>query len=182
VTVEEGELAVSSGGGIYLTGGVAIDAGAILNLASAGTVRGTVTASGSISRIDGALTLKSGVVLTNGMGAALGGSGVVTGSVVFATGSVCGRDKANGSGALQVTGSTVFQDGVTVALTGYTVQDLAEGIPLLQAGSSGTIQVPGRMPVTLDGASHSTWWTNLSADGKTLAARVILFGTLIRVM
>jgi hypothetical protein len=83
---------------------------------------------------------------------------------------------------LQVTGSTVFQAGVTVALTGYTVQDLAEGIPLLQAGSSGTIQVPGRMPVTLDGASHSTWWTNLSADGKTLAARVILFGTLIRVM
>lgn len=182
VTVEEGELAVSSGGGIYLTGGVAIDAGAILNLGGAGAVYGLATASGTVSRIDGALTLKAGTVLTNGLGAALGGGGVVTGSVAFATGSVCGRDKANGSGALQVTGSTVFQDGVTVALTGYTLNDLTAGIPLVTAVSSGTLQVSGKLPVTLNGASHPYWWAKASADGKTLSARVIQFGTLIRVM
>jgi autotransporter-associated beta strand protein len=180
VAVETGELAVT--GAIYLTGGAAIDAGALLNLGAAGAVYGLVTASGTVSRIDGALTLKSGTVLTNGVGATLGGCGVVTGSVVFAAGSAYGRDKASGSGPLQVTAGAVFQSGAAVNLTGYTAQDLATGVPLLQAGPTGTIQVPGRMPVTLDGASYSTWWTNLSADGKTLTARVILFGTLIKVM
>jgi hypothetical protein len=49
-------------------------------------VRDPLTATGTASRIDGALTLKPGVTLTNGVGAALGGTGVVTGSVVFASG------------------------------------------------------------------------------------------------
>jgi len=180
VAVQEGELAVS--GGVYLTGGVAIDAGAVLNLASAGALRGTVTALGTVSRIDGALTLKSGTVLTNGAGAAMGGTGVVTGSVVFATGSVYARNKADGAGVLRVKGNTVIQNGVTVALTGYTLDDLAAGIPLVQAVSTGTLQVSEKLPVTLDGASHPYWWAVVSADGKTLAARVISLGALIKVL
>jgi autotransporter-associated beta strand protein len=179
VAVQEGELAVS--GGVYLTGGVAIDAGAVLNLAS-GTVRDALTVSGTVSRIDGTLILKSGTVLTNGVGAALGGTGVVTGSVVFATGSVYARNKADGAGVLRVTGNTVIRNGVTVALTGYTLDDLAAGIPLVQAVSTGTLQVSEKLPVTLDGASHPYWWTVVSADGKTLAARVISLGTLIKVL
>jgi len=182
VAVQEGELAVSSAGGIYLSGGVTIGAGAVLNLSSAGAVRGTLTASGTVSRIDGTLTMKSGMVLTNGLGAALGGGGVVTGGVVFATGSVYSRDKAVSSGPLRVTAGAVFQSGTAVRLAGYTAADLAAGIPLVAAGSSGTVQVTGRLPVLLDGASHPYWWTSLSSDGKTLTARVISFGTLIRVL
>jgi len=182
VAVQEGELNVPGSGAIFLTGGVAIDAGAVLNLSAAGAVRGTLTASGTVSRIDGTLTMKSGTVLTNGLGAALGGGGVVTGSVVFAVGCVYSRDKAVSSGPLHVTAGTVFQSGATVRLTGYTVADLASGIPLVAAVSSGTIQVPGRMPVLLDGASHPYWWTSLSVDGKTLTARVVSFGTLIKVL
>ncbi len=180
VAVREGELIVPVSGAIYLTGGVAIDAGALLNLFAAGAVRDLMTAPGTVSRIDGALSLKSGVVLTNGVGATLGGSGVVTGKVVFASGSVFARDKANSAGPLQVTAGAAFQAGVAVRLTGYTVQDLNAGIPLA-AASAGVIQVSGRMPVTLDGMSHPYWWAQLSVDGKTLTARVIPLGTMISV-
>jgi len=117
--------------------------------------------------------------LTNGAGSTLGGSGVVTGSVVFASGSAWEQTKAEDSGALLVTGSTVFESDVSIKLSGYSVQDLETGIPLISAGGAGSIQSPGRMPVTLDGASDSTWLTSLSTDGKNLAARVIYFGTIL---
>jgi hypothetical protein len=176
--VLQGELAVSSAGGIYLCGGAVVNAGAILNLASAGILRGLTTTPGTVSRIDGALSLKSGNVLTNGVGATLGGSGVVTGSVVFASGSVYGRDRSTDTGALTVTGSAVFQGSVAVALTGYTAKQLEAGVPLLTAG---TLQVSGKLPVTLDGVSHSYWWAKVSADGKTLTAQVIRSGTVLGV-
>ncbi len=179
VSVEEGELAVSSSGGIYLTGGVAIDSGAVLNLSSAGVVRDTTTASGTVSRIDGALTLKSGIVLTNGVGATLGGSGVITGSVVFASGSIYGRDKSTDAGALRVTGNVSIPSDVKVALTGYTLQDLEAGIPLIIA--SGTLQTAGKLPVTLDGVSHPYWWATMSSENKTMTARVVSLGTMISV-
>ncbi len=179
VGVEAGELAVSSSGAISLCGGVVVEAGALLNLGSAGAVRDPLTATGTASRIDGALTLKPGVTLTNGVGAALGGTGVVTGSVVFASGSVYGRDSAFGSGALRVTGDAVFQSGVSVALTGYTVSDLQSGIPLLSA--SGAVETSGKLPVTLDGQSHPYWWATVSAGEKTLVARLIFGGTMISV-
>ena len=178
VAVEQGALVVS--GGIYLTGGVAIDSGAVLNLSSA-TVRDALTAVGTVSRIDGALVLKSGGALTNGVGATLSGSGVVTGKVVFATGSTWTRNKASAGGALTATGGAVFQSGVTANLTGYTEADLAAGIPLVTGTSAGAIQLAAWVPVTLDGASKNTWWAIRSDSGKTLTARVIPFGTLIRV-
>jgi len=176
VTVEEGELAVTAGGSVYLTGGIVVNEGAILNLTTANVIHHSTTASGTVSRIDGALSLKAGVVLTNGVGASLGGSGVVTGNVVFATGSIYGRDKATDTGALRVTGSTVFQGVVAVSLTGYAVQELEAGIPLI---TSGTLQVPGKLPVTLNGMTHPYWWASVSVDGKTLTARVIRAGTVI---
>ena len=182
VAVEQGELAVS--GSIYLTGGVVVDPGATLNLASA-TVRDAMTAPGTVSRIDGTLRLKAGGVLTNGVGASLCGGGVVTGSVVFAAGSAWAQDKAESTGythPLQVTGNTVFQAGTSVALTGYTVEDLKAGIPLVAAVGSGTLQVPGLIPVTLDGASHRYWWAKVSNDGKTLTAAFIPMGTMIRLL
>jgi len=110
----------------------------------------------------------------------LGGSGVVTGSVVFATGSCYGRDQSTDAGTLRVTGSAAFQSSVAVALTGYTAQQLEGGIPLLTAGS---LQMAGnKIPVTLNGASHPYWWATVSSDGKTLTARVIRSGTIISVL
>jgi len=179
VAVEEGELAVSSGGGIYLTGGVDLHAGALLNLTAAGAVWDMTTAPGTVSRIDGALSLKPGAVLTNGVGAALSGSGVVTGSVVFASGSAWVQDKADHAGSLKVTGSVVLQPGVAFSLTGFTVADLKAGIPLVTATGSGSVQASGQIPVTLDGLSHPYWWIKVAEDGKTLAARYIPLGTLI---
>jgi PAS domain-containing protein len=63
---------------------------------------------------------------------------VVTGSVVFASGSVCGRSETDPVGTLRVAGDVTFEDGATIALTGYTLEDLEAGIPLLTV--SGTIQ------------------------------------------
>ena len=180
VTVEEGELLTYAPGAIYLTGGVVVEPGALLNV-TAGTVRDALTASGTVSRIDGALALKSGLTLTNGLGAALGGSGVVTGSVVFAAGSAVGRDKADAAGPLLVTGGATFETGAAVRLTGYTEQELAAGIPLVQAGDGATLQAPGRLPATLDGASNSTWFAKVTQDGRTLVTRRIIAGTLIGV-
>jgi len=178
VTVEAGELAVS--GAIYLTGGVRIDAGALLNLVSA-TVPDATTAAGTVSRIDGTLRLKAGGALTNGLGAALYGGGTVTGSVVFASGSAWAHAKADYTGPLHVTGDTVFEDGATVNLTGYTVEELTAGVPLVEIVGSGSVLASGRVPVTLDGASHPYWWAKVSSDGKTLTARLLPTGTMIRV-
>ncbi len=176
ITTEEGELEIT--GAIKLTGGVAVDTGALFDLDPAGSILDSTTAAGTVSRIDGALTMKSGVDLVIGDGAALGGTGVVTGNVVFASNSVYARDKADGAGVLTVTGDVVIQDDVSVALTGYTVEDLTAGIPLLNT-PSGSIQVDGKLPVTLDGQSNPYWWAK--SDGQTLTARVIFLGTVILV-
>jgi len=177
VAVAGGELAVS--GAVYLTGGVAVDAGALLNLT--GAIYGTTTASGTASRVDGVLALNSGVTLTAGPGSALGGCGAVTGSVAFAAGSAYGRDKASGSAALQVAGNVQIEAGATVALTGYSVAELEAGIPLVTAAGAGALQLAdSRFPVTLDGASSPEWWAVPSGDGRTLTTRVIRLGTMIR--
>jgi hypothetical protein len=177
VCVEAGELAVS--GAIYLTGGVMIDAGTMLNLAPAVALYGLSTASGATSRIDGALTMKAGMVLTNGAGSAFSGSGVVTGGVAFASGSVWAFDKSAYAGALRVTGTATFDSGTAVRLTGYTATDLAAGIPLIQGVGAGIVRTSGPVPVTLDGATHPYWWAVTSDGGKTFTARVIPKGTLI---
>ncbi|MDD4016810.1 MAG: hypothetical protein PHV28_02590, partial [Kiritimatiellae bacterium] len=119
------------------------------------------------------------------VGATLCGGGVVTGSVVFASGSAWAHGKAWGTasaGPLRVTGNTVVEEGVTVALTGYSVDDLKAGVPLVEAVGTGTLQVPGLIPVTLDGASHRYWWAKMSNDGKTLTAAFIPMGTMIRLL
>lgn len=180
IAVEEGELAVPSNGGILLTGGLRIERSALLNLADTGSLRGLETASGTVSRVDGTLMLKSGYTLTNGVGAALGGSGTITGKVVFAAGSTLGCGKTSYAGPLNVTGSAVLPQGLTIQLSGFTADDLAAGIPLMQAGQG--IQSTRKLfPVTLDGASHPYWWAKLSGDTLTLTARVISQATLLLV-
>lgn len=180
VAVDAGELAVSTGGGIVLTGGVRVERNALLNLTDAGSVRGLETASGTVSRVDGTLILKSGYTLTNGIGSALGGSGTLTGKVVCATGSAWSCDKTKYTGPLYVSGSTVLPENLAIRLVGFTAADLASGIPLIQSGQG--IQSARRLfPVTLDGASHPYWWAKVSGDNLTLTARVISQATMISI-
>jgi len=185
VTVTKGELAAGPNARLYLNGGVVVEERASLNLA-AGMLRTFTTSPGTVSRIDGTLILPGpDGTLTNGGGATLCGGGVVTGSVVFASGSAWAHGKAWGAasaGPLRVTGNVTLEEGVTVALTGYSVDDLKAGVPLLQAAGTGTLQVPGLIPVTLDGASHRYWWAKMSNDGKTLSAAFIPMGTMIRLL
>lgn len=175
VAVEAGWLDVT--GAAHLSGGVVVDAGAALTLTSA-TLLSAETASGTASRIDGTLILAPGGVLTNGAGAALGGSGTVNGSVRYRAGSAFSRDKNDPSGTLSVSGDAVFENGAVLALTGYTVEDLQAGIPLLT--TTGTISKTDPLAVTLDGLGHPYWRAVFSDDGTTLTARVAPAGTLIR--
>lgn len=182
ITVQQGELTAS--GAIYLTGGVVVEPGGLLTLTSA-TVRDAMTASGTVSRIDGTLRLKAGGVLTNGVGASLCGGGVITGSVVFATGSTWTQDTSERAGythPLYVTGNTVFEAGTSVALTGYTEDGLKAGVPLIEAIGAGSIQMPAKIPVTLNGVSHPYWRVKLSNNGKSVSAAYIPMGTMIRLL
>jgi len=177
VAVEAGELNVSAGGGIVLSGGVRVERDALLNFTETGSLRGLETASGTVSRVDGLLILKSGYTLTNGIGSALGGSGTLTGKVVCATGSAWVCDKTTYTGPLHVSGNVVLPDGFAIRLTGFTAADLASDVPVIQTEQG--IQSPRTLfPVTLDGASHPYWWAKVSADGMTLTARVISQATL----
>lgn len=183
VTVTGGELSTGVGGRIYLNGGAVIEEDAVLNL-SYGALSAFTTSPGTVSRIDGALVLPvSDGTLTNGAGATICGSGVITGNVVFASGSAWAHDKTWGmasDGPLLVTGNTVIEEGATIALSGYSVDDLMAGVPVLQAEGYANIQVAGHIPVTLDGASHIYWRAKVSNGGKTLTASFIPMGTLIR--
>lgn len=180
VAVEAGELAVSAGGGIVLTGGVRVEKNALLNLADTGSLRGLETASGTVSRVDGTLILKSGYTLTNGIGSALGGSGTLTGKVVCATGSAWVCTKTTYAGPLYVSGNVVLPDGLAIRLTGFTAADLTSGIPLIQSGLG--IQSSRKLfPVTLDGASHPYWWAKVSGDNVTLTAQLISQATMISI-
>ncbi len=186
VTVTKGVLAAGAGGRIYLDGGAVIEEGASLNLA-AGMLRTFTTSPGTVSRIDGALILPDpDGTLTNGVGATICGSGVVTGSVVFASGSAWAHDKADGTasaGPLRITGDILLEEGATVALTGYSEDDLRAGVPILEAVGGIVIQVPDRtpIPVTLDGVQHCHWRTKVSNGGRTLSAAFVPIGTMIRI-
>jgi len=160
---------------------VAVDAGAVLKLTE-GIVRDTTTGAGTTSRVDGAVCLPSGVALTNEAGSVFSGSGVVTGSVVFAEGSVWALDKGAYAGPLHVTGTATFDPGAMVQLTGYTMAELVSGIALVRAVDDGIVQASGMVPVTLDGVSHPDWWAKPSSDKKTFVARVFPKGTLMALL
>ena len=175
VVVNAGELALGSGGLITLAGGCQVDGGALLNL-SARTLDFTL-ASGTVSRVDGELSLASGRTLFVTSGATLGGTGVV-GRVVFSPGATLARSAAGGSALLHAT-ECVIPAGAVIALSGYTAQDLRNGIVIV---AGGTLSVaPGTsVTVLLNGVPQS--FVALRVSGGALTAFSYVPGTMIRII
>lgn len=125
VVVEQGTLALGSSGLISLAGGCTVYGGALLDL-SARTLDFTLP-TGTNSHIDGELRLASGKTVTVANGATLSGTGTVD-RVTLETGATLTRAAAD-VGTLTINTLNI-PAGATVALTGYTLEDLKNGIAL----------------------------------------------------
>ncbi len=174
VVVEGGELALGASGLITLAGGCEIDGGALLNL-SARSLDFTLPA-GTVSRVDGELRLASAKTLTVASGATLGGTGTV-GRVVFESGAALSRRASDGA-ALLTAAECVIPAGATLALSGYTAEELRQGVQVVAAG---TLSVAGghTVAVTLDGVPQAS--VALRVSGGVLTAMLFNPGTLISV-
>ena len=174
VTVEAGELALGTSGLIALAGGCEIEGGALLNLTN--RVLNFTLPNGTVSRVDGELRLASGKTLTVTNGATLNGTGVV-GRVVFASGATLARSAASGGAVLQAA-ECVLPTGAVIALTGYTAQDLRQGVAIIVSATMSVAQ-GGSVSVMLNGVAQSH--VALRASGGMLTAFSYNPGTLIRV-
>ncbi|NLC83220.1 MAG: hypothetical protein GX748_18760, partial [Lentisphaerae bacterium] len=179
ITVAEGQLRVT--GGVYLTGGVVVEDGAWLNLYDSSSAYATIhdarTASGTISRIDGTMTLAPAGALTCGDGAVVGGGGTLAGGLVVEAGGALGADKDGTGGALDVTGAVDFAAGAGVALTGYVSEELETPVAVLNA--AGGIAVAAPLTVSLDGIVKPSLRADLNAEGTTLSVRFQPIGTVL---
>ena len=174
IGVEAGELKVT--GGVYLTGGMVVDSGALLNLSSA-TVKDSRMAVGTTNRIDGTVTVRSGGVLTNAADAVVSGNGTLNGGLVVEAGGLFGRDKLSSTGPLTVSGAVNFESGSGVVLTGYALTELSEPLALLTA--AGGILLDGPMSVGLNGRPQPLLHVELSADAQTLTVRYLPVTTVL---
>ncbi len=172
VVVEAGELALGSAGLVTLEGGCEVDGGALLNL-SARSLDFTLP-SGTVSRVDGELRLASGKTLAVANGAALGGTGTV-GRVTFASGATLARRASDGSDLLRVT-ECVIPEGAAIALTGYTVEELWQGITVL-SGTTLNVSQGCTVNVLLNGEKQPS--VALRVSGGTLTAQRVNPGTMV---
>lgn len=179
ITVAEGQLRVT--GGVYLTGGVVVEDAAWLNLYDSSSAYATIhdarTASGTLSRIDGTMTLAPAGALTCGDGAVVGGGGTLAGGLVVEAGGALGADKDGTGGALDVTGAVDFAAGAGVALTGYVSESLETPVAVLNA--AGGIAVAAPLTVSLDGIVKPSLRADLNAEGTTLSVRFQPIGTVL---
>ena len=174
VEVEAGELALSSAGLVTLAGGCEVDGGALLNL-SARSLDFTLP-SGTVSRVDGELRLASGKTLTVTNGATLGGTGTV-GRVTFAPGATLARSASSAAAVLHAS-ECVIPAGATIALAGYTVEELWQGITVLSGGTLSVAQ-SGSVSVLLNGQRQPS--VALRVSGGTLTAQRVNPGTMVTV-
>jgi T5SS/PEP-CTERM-associated repeat protein/autotransporter-associated beta strand protein len=104
-----------------------------------------------ISRIDGVLSLTSDKRLIVEAGAALAGTGSVA-RVTLADNAVLARSKTDNAIAPLNISDCVANGHLTVALSGYALNDLLASLPLLKVSTSAFVK-PASMSVTLDGES-----------------------------
>jgi len=110
-----------------------------------------VTAAGTLSKIDGTLTLTTDKRLVMSSGAAIAGVGTVS-RVTLQDNSLFARDKSDGATTPLLISDGIADDHLTIALTGYTLNDLKTALPLI---SSPTAFVDlAKVTVTLDGESQ----------------------------
>lgn len=174
IAVEAGELKVT--GGVYLTGGMAVDAGALLNLSSA-TVKDSRMAAGTTNRIDGTVTLRSGGVLTNAADAVVSGNGTLNGGLVVEAGGLFCHDKPVSIGVMAVNGAVAIEAGARVELAGYTLTELSEPLALLSA--TGGMTLGGPVSAWMNGREQSMLHVEMSADAQTLTVQYLPVTTVL---
>ena len=173
VVVEQGTLALGSSGLISLAGGCTVSGSALLNL-SARTLDFTLP-TGTVSRIDGEMRLASGKTVTVANGATLSGTGRVD-RVSFEAGATFIRT-ASDTGMMQIN-TLDIPSGATLALSGYTLEDLKNGIPLATVT---TATVSRTCTVTLDNVPLQAPFT-FRIDNNTLSLATYNPCTLIRIL
>lgn len=173
VVVEQGTLALGSSGLIPLSGGCTVNGGALLNL-SARTLDFTLP-TGTVSRIDGEMRLASDKTVTVANGATLSGTGRMD-RVSFEAGATFTRT-ASDTGMMQIN-TLDFPSGATLALSGYTLADLKNGIPLATVT---TATASRTCTVTLDNAPLQVPFT-FRVDNNTLSIATYNPCTLIRIL
>ncbi len=166
ISVEAGELRVT--GGVYLTGGMVVDSGAVLNLSSA-TAKDLRMAGETTNHIDGTVMLRSGGVLTNAADAVISGSGTLTGSLVVEADGLFGRDKQVATGPLSVSGAATFENESGIALTGYSLTEFSEPLALVTA--MGGITLGETVSAWMNGRLQPLLHVELSPDGETLTVQ-----------
>jgi hypothetical protein len=158
---------------ISLAGGCTVSGSALLNL-SARTLDFTLP-TGTVSRIDGEMRLASGKTVTVANGATLSGTGRVD-RVSFEAGATFIRT-ASDTGMMQIN-TLDIPSGATLALSGYTLEDLKNGIPLATVT---TATASRTCTVTLDNVPLQAPFT-FRIDNNTLSLATYNPCTLIRIL
>jgi autotransporter-associated beta strand protein len=136
-----------------------------------------VAASGTVSKIDGTVTLTSDKRLIMSSGAAIAGVGTVT-RVTLQDNAVVARDKADSATTPLIISDGIANDRVTIALSGYTLNDLTTALPLISAPTK-FIDL-SKVTVTLDGESQAFLIVVYDeVDGKQVLSVKYSDGTLI---
>jgi len=172
VVVEQGTLALGSSGLISLAGGCTVNGGALLNL-SARALDFTL-ATDTLSRIDGEMRLASGKTVIVANGATLSGTGTID-RVVLEAGATFAR-MASDAETMRIN-TLDIPTGANVALTGYTLQDLRNGVAVATVSAA---TVSRTCTVTLNGVPIQTPLA-FRTDNTVLTVFSYNPGTIIRV-
>jgi hypothetical protein len=119
--------------------------------------------SAGTSRINGTLTLSADNRLIVGTGATLAGTGTVA-RVTLQDNAVFARAKADNAVTPLSVSDCAASDRLTIALTGYTLEDLKTTLPLIRMPTA-TVDT-GKVTVTLNGQANPFLFAKYVSDGS----------------
>jgi autotransporter-associated beta strand protein len=172
--VKQGAGSVTLAAGRTATGPVSVLQGTLVSSNDL-----AVAASGTVSKIDDTLTLTADKRLIMSSGAAIAGVGTVT-RVTLQDNAVIARDKADSATIPLIINDGIADDQVTIALTGYTLNDLKTALPLISAPTE-FIDL-SKVTVTLDGVGNAFLTARYAeVDGQQVLLIKYSIGTVILV-
>jgi len=165
------------GAGTLTLAGTRAATGPVSVLEGTLVVSNDVAVTAGLSRIDGTLAQASGARLIVGADAALSGTGTVA-RLTLQDQAVFSRNKADGSlGPLRV-GDCVADNRLTIALTGYSLEELSVSKPLLQVPAA--FMDLSKVTVTLNGLANPFLRAKfVSDDGHYILSASYCSGTMI---
>ena len=159
---EAGSITKKGAGTLTLVGTRAAT-GSVSVLVGTLVMSNNVAVSAGTSRINGTLTLSADNRLIVGTGATLAGTGTVA-RVTLQDNAVFARAKADNAVTPLVVSDCVASDRLTIALTGYTLEDLKATLPLIRLPTA-TVDT-GKVTVTLNGQANPFLFAKYVADGS----------------